>query len=71
MIVLVAVAFLFVVQVYLAAIFVPAATTFANGDETNNAFYHIAGDVVGHWFEVVVTLTSALVAVYANSMLPN
>jgi amino acid transporter len=68
MIVLVAVAFLFVVQVYLAAIFVPAATTFADGDETNNAFYHIAGDVVGHWFEVVVTLTSALVAIFANSI---
>ncbi|MGY4651274.1 MFS family permease [Mycobacterium sp. URHB0021] len=66
MIVLVAVTFLFVVQVYLAAIFVPAATTFADGDETNNAFYHIAGDVVGHWFEVVVTLTSALIAIFAE-----
>lgn len=68
MIVLVAVTVLFVLQVYLAAIFVPTTQPFADGDATNNAFYHVAGDVVGHWFEVVITLTSALVAIFANSI---
>ncbi len=68
MIVLVAVTLLFVVQVYLAALLVPSSDGFADGDATNNAFYHIAGDVVGHWFEVVITLTSALIAIFANSI---
>ena len=68
MIVLVAVTIIFVLQVYLAAIFVPSGTTFAPGDATNNAFYHIAGDVIGPWFEIVITLTSALIAIFANSL---
>ncbi len=68
MIVLVAVTVLFVLQVYLAAIYVPRGSTFADGDATNNAFYDIAGQVVGHWFKVLVTLTSALVAIFANSI---
>lgn len=68
MIVLVVVAFLFVAQVYLAAIFVPVGTTFAPGDATNNAFYHLAGDIVGEWFRVIITLTSALIAIFANSI---
>lgn len=68
MIVLVVVAFLFAAQVYLAAIFVPVGTTFAPGDATNNAFYHLAGDIVGEWFRVIITLTSALIAIFANSI---
>ncbi|WP_449277662.1 APC family permease [Leucobacter sp. GX24907] len=68
MIVLVAVTLLFVIQVYLASIFVPVGTEFAEGDATNNAFYYIAGDVVGGWFQVLITLTSALIAIFANSI---
>ncbi|MFF2953763.1 APC family permease [Kitasatospora sp. NPDC057965] len=68
MIVLVVVTLLFVAQVYLAAIFVPAGTVFEDGDPVNNAFYDIAGQVVGPWFKVVITLTSALVAIFANSI---
>lgn len=68
MIVLFAITIIFVVQVYLAAIFVPTGTTFAEGDATNNAFYDIAGEVVGPWFKVVITLTSALIAIFANSI---
>ncbi|PKI90451.1 APC family permease [Actinomycetales bacterium SN12] len=68
MIVLFVVTLLFVAQVYLAAIFVPSGTRFAEGDSTNNAFYYIAGDIVGHWFQVVITLTSALIAIFANSI---
>ena len=68
MIVLVAVTVLFVLQVYLAAIYVPEGTTFADGASTNNAFYNIAGQVVGHWFKVLITLTSALIAIFANSI---
>ena len=68
MIVLVAVTVLFVLQVYLAAIYVPEGHRFADGDATNNAFYNIAGEVVGHWFKVLITLTSALIAIFANSI---
>lgn len=68
MIVLFAITVIFVLQVYLAAIFVPTGTTFADGDATNNAFYDIAGAVVGPWFKVVITLTSALIAIFANSI---
>lgn len=68
MIVLVAVTLIFVLQVYLAALFVPTGTHFAAGDATNNAFYNIAGEVVGPWFKVVITLTSALIAIFANSI---
>ncbi|KAM9862832.1 APC family permease [Leucobacter sp. BZR 635] len=68
MIVLVAVTVIFVLQVYLAALFVPTGTEFAAGDDTNNAFYNIAGEVVGPWFKVVITLTSALIAIFANSI---
>ena len=68
MIVLLAITVIFVLQVYLAAVFVPHGTTFAEGDATNNAFYDIAGDVVGTWYKTVLTLTSALVAIFANSI---
>ncbi|MFF8773536.1 APC family permease [Kitasatospora sp. NPDC015120] len=68
MVVLVVVTLLFVTQVYLAAVFVPADTVFADGDPVNNAFYDIAGKVVGPWFKVVITLTSALIAIFANSI---
>lgn len=67
-IVLIAVTFLFVVQVYLAALFVPTGTTFASGDATNNAFYNIAGEIIGPWFKILITLTSALIAIFANSI---
>lgn len=68
MIVLVVVTILFVMQVYLASIFVPTGTYFADGNEVNNAFYNLSAQVVAPWFKVVITLTSALVAIFANSI---
>lgn len=68
MIVLVVVTILFVLQVYLAAIFVPTGTRFADGNEVNNAFYNLSAEVVAPWFKIVITLTSALVAIFANSI---
>ncbi|TIX93527.1 APC family permease [Rhizobium sp. P44RR-XXIV] len=68
MIVLVAVTILFILQVYLASLYVPLGTTFAEGDATNNAFYNIAGQAGGDWLRIVVTLTSALIAIFANSI---
>ncbi|GIL25243.1 APC family permease [Actinocatenispora comari] len=68
MIVLVAVAVIFFLQVYLAACYVPRGRSFPAGDAENNAFYDIAGQVVGPWFKVVITLTSALIAIFANSI---
>jgi len=68
MIVLVAVTVLFVLQVYVAAAFAPTDGRFANADAELNAFYDISGVVLGHWFKVVMTLTSALIAIFANSI---
>ncbi|MFF2324334.1 APC family permease [Agrobacterium sp. NPDC058088] len=68
MIVLVAVTVLFILQVYLASLYVPQGTIFAEGDATNNAFYNIAGQVGGDWLRILVTLTSALIAIFANSI---
>lgn len=68
MIVLVAVTVLFMLQVYLASLYVQPGTVFAEGDATNNAFYNIAGQVGGDWLRILVTLTSALIAIFANSI---
>lgn len=68
MIVLVLVVVLFVSQVYFATLFVPTTEPFADGDATNNAFYNIAGLVVAPWFKIVFTLISALVALFANTL---
>lgn len=68
MIVLVAVTVLFVTQVYFAAAFAPADGVFPNDTAELNAFYNISGTVLGDWFRVVVTLASALIAIFANSI---
>lgn len=67
MIVLVAVAAMFVLQVYLAALFVPTGTKY-DADSAVTAFYDIATLAVGAWFKVVVTLVSALIAILANAI---
>jgi amino acid permease len=67
MIVLLAVAVMFVLQVYLAALFVPIGTKFSE-DSAVTAFYDIADVAVGPWFKVVVTLVSALIAILANAI---
>jgi amino acid transporter len=67
MIVLLAVAVMFVLQVYLAALFVPVGTKF-NEDSAVTAFYDIANLAVGPWFKVVLTLVSALIAILANAI---
>jgi len=66
MIVLVAVAALFVSQVYLAGLFVPAGTTF-EGAASETAFYDIAVAAVGSWFQVIITVTTAVIAMLANA----
>ncbi|KQV74366.1 amino acid transporter [Aeromicrobium sp. Root344] len=71
MIVLWAVTAMFIVQVYFAAAFVPKGTEFADGDAVNNAFYNITGDVMTHWFKVVVTLVAAMIALFANTIASN
>ncbi len=67
MIVLFAVAAMFVLQVYLAALFVPRGTRF-DADSAVTAFYDIAAVVAGPLFKAVITLTSALVAILANAI---
>jgi amino acid transporter len=67
MIVLFAVALMFMLQVYLAALFVPRGTTF-DADSAVTAFYDIAAIAGGPVFKTVITLTSALIAILANAI---
>ncbi|HTW37623.1 MAG TPA: APC family permease [Steroidobacteraceae bacterium] len=67
MIVLFAVAVMFVLQVYLAALFVPPGTTFEGGAAAT-AFYDIAQVAAGAVFKTIITLTSALIAILANAI---
>ncbi|KRA37870.1 amino acid transporter [Nocardioides sp. Root614] len=62
---------LFVLQVCLAAVLIPTGTTFADGDETNNAFYDIVSHSMAPWFGHVVLLTNALIALFANAIASN
>jgi amino acid transporter len=67
MIVLVAVAVMFMLQVYLAALFVPRGTKF-DADSAVTAFYDIAAIAGGPIFKTIITLTSALIAILANAI---
>jgi amino acid transporter len=67
MIVLIAVAVLFMLQVYLAALFVPRGTRF-DADAAVTAFYDIAAVAAGPVFKAIITLTSALIAILANAI---
>jgi amino acid transporter len=62
------VAVLFIVQTWLAAMLVPGTTEFVGQDDTNQAFYHVAGLAAGPWLTVLVAITSALAAAVANSL---
>jgi amino acid transporter len=66
-IVLFVVAAMFVLQVYLAALFVPTGTKF-DEDSSVTAFYSVATIAVGPWFKVIITLTSALIAILSNAI---
>ncbi|KQX74182.1 APC family permease [Aeromicrobium sp. Root472D3] len=68
MIVLGLVAALFIAQVYFAAIFVPTPDAYVDSDLAATAFYDIAGVAVSPWFQTVFTLISALVAIFANTL---
>ena len=55
-------AFLFVVQTYLASLFVLGRTQFAPGNETETAFYGIMTQVGGVWFKTIVSILGVLVS---------
>ncbi len=65
------IAVLFVVQVCLAAVLIPQGTTFAEGDDTTNAFYDVVRHAMTSWFGTVVLLTNALIALFANAIASN
>ncbi|WP_324783420.1 APC family permease [Streptomyces sp. H51] len=65
---LVAVAVLFVVQTYVAALLVPGKTEFTGDDATNSAFYDIAGIAGGPWLKTTVAIAAALATGVANSL---
>ncbi len=65
------IAVLFVVQVILAAALIPNGTTFAEGDDTTNAFYGVVRHSMTSWFGTVVLLTNALIALFANAVASN
>jgi amino acid transporter len=65
------IAVLFLVQVCLAAVLIPKGTTFAEGDDTTNAFYDVVRHSMTSWFGTVVLLTNALIALFANAVASN
>ncbi len=65
---LIAVAVLFVVQTYVAALLVPGKTEFHGADATNSAFYDIAQIAGGHWLKTTVAVAAALATGVANSL---
>ncbi|HEX4241406.1 MAG TPA: APC family permease [Steroidobacteraceae bacterium] len=67
MIVLVAVAAMFVLQVYLAALFEPRGARF-DADTAVIEFFNVANVAVGPIFKTVMTLVSALIAILANAI---
>jgi amino acid transporter len=67
MIVLVAVAAMFVLQVYLAALFEPRGAHF-DADTAVIEFFNVANVAVGPVFKTVMTLVSALIAILANAI---
>ncbi len=54
-------AVLFVLQTYLASLFVLGRTSFPAGDATDTAFYGIAQAVGGHWYKVIVSILGVLI----------
>lgn len=67
MLVLFAVAALFMLQVWLAALFVPRGTRF-DADSAVTAYYDVAATAAGPVFKAIITLTSALIAILANAI---
>jgi amino acid transporter len=67
MIVLLAVAVMFMLQVYLAALFIPSGTKFDENSAVT-AFYDVAAVAGGPVFKAVITLVSALIAILANAI---
>jgi amino acid transporter len=61
------VAFLFVLQTYLASLLVPGKTQFGE-EESATAFYTVSGIAAGQWMLTVVAVTTALAAAVANSL---
>ncbi|HVU21266.1 MAG TPA: APC family permease, partial [Rhizomicrobium sp.] len=61
-------AFLFVVQTYLASLFVLGKTRFAPGAQTDEAFYNIAALVGGGWFKFTLTVPGVLISGIAGAL---
>jgi amino acid transporter len=55
-------AFLFVVQTYVASLFVLGRTAFPAGDATFGAFYDIANTIGGAWLKFLVTVPAVVFA---------
>ena len=62
------VAVLFMLQTYLASLFVLDRTQFDVGERTEAAFYDIAGEIGGTWLKWVVTLPLVLFAGIPNAL---
>lgn len=53
-------AVLFVLQTWLASLFVPGKTGFPPGAQANEAFYNIAGIVGGYWLKFLIAVPATL-----------
>lgn len=53
-------AVLFVLQTWLASLFVPGQTGFAPGAPANEAFYNVAGIIGGYWLKFLIAVPATL-----------
>jgi len=61
-------AFLFIVQSYLASLFVLDRTSFPPGEPTDAAFYGIVAIIGGYWLKLFVALPKVLFGSFAGAM---
>lgn len=61
-------AFLFMLQTYLASLFVLGRTSFASGDAANTAFYDIAAVVGGYWFKFLLAVPGVVLSGLASAL---
>ncbi|HEY2346168.1 MAG TPA: APC family permease [Xanthomonadaceae bacterium] len=59
---------LFVAQTYLASLFVPGRTAFANDDAANAAFYDIAQTIGGYWLKFLVAIPGIVIGAAASAL---
>ncbi|MGH7737871.1 MAG: APC family permease [Candidatus Tyrphobacter sp.] len=68
MLTLCASALLFMLQAYVASLFVLGRTSFAPGDPSNAAFYNIAASIGGYWLKTLLAIPGVVFSAFASAV---